>query len=181
MTMWGTQSPASLKLGILDAVEALGATYMEAGYSGGNDEGGINDVAVFRPVTKENPAFLVYELHVQNYGPKKGELVRSYGPTTGPFLTKAKAQAGAKAKGLVRGYYEVVQVTDDKVHLVDADVGDWESGLLALTNDLLSLDFGTWAGDFSAHGTLYADVPSGRVWRTGETSTYQPDRDAGEY
>lgn len=181
MSIWGTQSPASLKLGILDAVRALGATYMEASYSGGNDEGGIDDVTVFRPVTKENPAYLVYELHVQGYGPKKGELVRAYGPKTGPFKTKTEAREGAKAQGLKRGHYEVVQVTDDKVPLIDADVGDWESGLTRLVDDLLSLDFGTWAGDFSAHGTVYADVPSRRVWRKGETSTYRSDSSAGEY
>lgn len=181
MSIWGTQSPASLKLEILDAVRALGATYMEASYSGGNDEGGVDDVTVFRPVTKENPAFLVYELHVQGYGPKKGELERDYFPKTGPFRTKTEAHEGAKAEGLKRGYYEIVQVTDDKVPLIGADVGNWEAGLVRLVDDLLSLEFGTWAGDFTAHGTVYADVPSGRVWRAGEVSTYQPDADAGEY
>lgn len=185
MSIWGMQqSPASLKQGILDEVRRLGATTMEAHYSGGNDEGGVDSVTVFRPVTEENPAFMVYELHLAQYGPDKGKYTRGYSPALGPFTTRDEAEIAGKAYADTKGVkHEVVQVTDDKAPLVTADVGTWEEGLLRLVDDLLSIDFGTWAGDFTAHGVVFADVPSGSVSRKGEQSTYEPDTRTynGEY
>jgi hypothetical protein len=172
--MWGqTHSAATLKFAILDELRRLGATRMEAHYSGGNDEGGVDDVTVLRPVTEENPAWLVY-LHRPNW---RQEIVRDSFPSAGPFSSRQEADAAAS----VMEKAEVEQVTGDFVALLGAEVGDWEHGLYAAVNDLLSLDFGTWAGDFSASGVVYADLNEGRVWREGEISSYTSDESAGEY
>lgn len=44
-------------------------------------------------------------------------------------------------------------------------------------DDMLSTEFYTWAGEFSAWGTLFADLTTGKVWREGEIqSGYDSDR-----
>ena len=174
--MFGTRGASTLKSIILDHLRRLGATRMEASYDGGNDEGGVNDVRVLRPVTEENPAWVIYALR-QNY---KGELVRDYGPMAGPFYSEKDAQAAGLA---MEETVEIVQVESEFVPLIGADVGTWEDedGLYRAVDELLSIDFGSWAGDFSASGMVYADLASGRVWREGEISSYASDESAGEY
>ena len=77
-----------------------GATRLEASYSGGNDEGGVDAVRVFNATGEELALALIFE---------PGE---------------------------------------------DA----WEHPLWEAANAVVSTKYGTWAGEFSAHGTLYADL-----------------------
>ena len=65
--MFGTRGASTLKSIILDHLRRLGATRMEASYDGGNDEGGVNDVRVLRPVTEENPAWVIYALRPNGF------------------------------------------------------------------------------------------------------------------
>jgi hypothetical protein len=149
---------------------------MEAHYSGGNDEGGVDDVVVLRPAGRD---YLLWPLQEVMYGPEKGSLVRGYAPVAGPFPTKKAALEHARS---LEGRFEAVKAEGEDVRLIGAE-GSWddENGLHRLVDDLLSHDFGTWAGDFSASGIVYADVAEGRVWREGEMSTYVSDESAGEY
>lgn len=177
--MWGTTNPSVLKETILSELRRLGATRMEAPYSGGNDEGGCDNVHVLRPVGKSD--WMVYDVvqYGQGHEPRRGML------RAGPFSTKKEAQTAARAleKSTYVVSFEFEKAEGEFVELVGADVGDWdrEGGLLQAVNDLLSIDFGSWAGDFSAYGTVYADLHEGRVWREGEMSTYQADPEAGDY
>lgn len=52
---WDTygQSPNKYVADALEQMRALGADRMEAGYSGGNDEGGVNDIKLFDAAGKE--------------------------------------------------------------------------------------------------------------------------------
>jgi hypothetical protein len=118
------RSTEVIKASIFNRLRAFGGDFAEADYSGGNDEGGVEDVTVY--VTGEN-----------------GERV--------PL----------------------------KVNVVGT--GHYKDSLWADFNELLTLDFGTWAGDLSAHGTVYADLAQDRVWRTGQISTYEDDAEAGDY
>lgn len=194
--MWTTRSSSSLVDGILARLRSLGATRMEASYSGGNDEGGLDDVRVFRPAGKnEYVLHRVYERNVWENGQQTGvEEVRDTYPSAGPYSPKREALAAARRKlkdlpdHLSTGYqrvirFEPVKVLDEEVELFDAEVGDWEErdSLYGLVDDLLSIDFGSWAGDFSAHGVVLADVRIPRVWREGEMSTYRSDESAGKY
>jgi hypothetical protein len=189
MSIWGpTRSVASLKAAILSRLRELGATRMEAHYSGGNDEGGVDSIDVFRPVGKTD--YLLWELRTQTQyedGKPVEVLVRSSWPSAGPFPNKKAALAAAQempASGAfgATGKFEAVKVEGELVKLVGAE-GAWEDedGLFRLVDDLLEHDFGTWAGDFSASGVVYATVEDGRVWREGESSYYAADETAGEY
>jgi len=190
MSIWdSTRSASSIKADVLAKLRELGATRMEASYSGGNDEGGVDSVDVLRPAGKSD--YLMYELYqrpiheqVNGKWTQTGyEWVRNYWPSAGPFPNKKAALAWDDPKRKPDSKYEPVKVepgTD--VKLVDAE-GDWndENSLHNMVDDLLSIDFDTWAGDFSASGTVYADVAEGRVWREGSVSTYVDDPEAGEY
>lgn len=194
--MWTTRSGSSLKESILSRLRQVGATRMEASYSGGNDEGGLDEIRVFRPAGKNDYVLhRVRERGLWENGQQVGtERVRDSFPSAGPYPTKKAALAairGLKANlpdHLRAGYqpvvgFEPVKVEDELVQLFDADVGDWDDrdSLYGLVDDLLSIDFGSWAGDFSAHGIVLADLPTRRVWREGEVSTYTSDASAGEY
>lgn len=137
--MWTQQSPSSLKLTIFDEMRKLGADYLEASYSGGNDEGGLDDVVLFRRAA-----------------PRLRKDVES--KTVDGTLTKMQ-----------------------QIALPEPGYIDYEHPLHDALSELLSLDFGSWAGDFSAYGTVYADIPSNRIWRQGEVSTYSEDSSAGEW
>lgn len=120
--MWETRSKESIKDSIFAQLRELGADYAEAGYEGGNDEGGVNDVAIYRHLDEK-----------------------------------------------------------ERVEVALPEGFGWESALHRDLDDLLSLDFGTWAGDFSASGTVYADLREQRIWREGVISSYEEDPEAGEY
>jgi len=183
--MWETTtSPSSLKEGIFDELRRLGATRMEAAYSGGNDEGGVDDVTVLRPAGKSD--YLLHSVR-KSYA---GELLTDSYPSHGPYPTKKDAVAAGKVlitsppssrdASVLR--WEAIKFEGELVPLLDADVGNYEKGLTRLVDDLLSVDFGSWAGDFSASGVVYAELsPMRRVWRKGEVSTYVSDESAGEY
>jgi len=117
------------KATIFEQMREFGADYAEASYSGGNDEGGIDGIRLFKTVDGERQLISLNENYWEN-----------------PWNA-------------------------------------WEHPLHEAFNELLSLDFGTWAGEFSASGHVYADaglIP-GRVWREGEESTYSSSADSGEY
>ena len=62
----------------------------------------------------------------------------------------------------------------------DTEWSDDDNTLYALCNDILATEFYTWAGEFSAWGTLYADHASGKVWREGEMQSGY-DSDSAEF
>lgn len=47
-------------------------------------------------------------------------------------------------------------------------------------DEMLATEFYTWAGEFSAWGTLYATTADGKVWREGEIQSGY-DSDSAEY
>lgn len=195
MSIYGySRSTPSIKASILAKLRELGATRMEAHYSGGNDEGGVDSINVLRPRGKTD----YYLHHVREHTVWEGgkqvgteEKLDPY-PVAGPYPTKKDAQVDGRKKmkslpehltkfqPVVR--FEPVKATEDLVRLFDVE-GDWddEDGLYRLVDDLLEGEFGSWAGEFSAHGTIYATVSDGRVWRDGEISQPSWDSSGGEY
>lgn len=119
MEMFGYPSAAQARANLLKAVREAGASRIEASYSGGNDEGGVDSV-------------------------------------------KAFDASGAE-----------VEIAYDENH-------EWGGALYEAANDMLATEFGSWAGDFSAYGTLYADLKEGRVWRDGSVQEGY-DSDSTEY
>lgn len=138
--MWTQQSPASIKLTIFDEMRKLGVDYLEAYYSGGNDEGGIDDVHLFRRAA-----------------PRKRKNVEAR-PVAGTLTKVEKIELPGPVKYL-----------------------DYDHPLHEALDELLSIDFGSFAGEFNAHGVIFADIPSGRVWREGEVSSYSYDESGGEW
>ena len=53
--------------------------------------------------------------------------------------------------------------------------------LYEAVDNVLSLEFGTWAGDFNAYGTLYADATTREVRREGSISHEEYDDDGGYF
>ena len=102
-----------------------GQADIEASYSGGNDEGGVNDLKVFD--AQGNGMFL---------DPNRPEST---------FSTL-----------------------------------DYDHPLFQAADDMLSVEFGSWAGEFSAYGTLYADFKQHKVGVTGEMQSGY-DSDSHEY
>lgn len=111
------------KTSIFEEMQKLGADYAEARYSGGNDEGGVDDVSIYR--------------HVEG-----GERLQLELPESADY---------------------------------------YDSPIRVAFDDLLSIDFGTWAGEFEAYGTVYADLRERKIWREGEVTTYASDESAGTY
>lgn len=120
--MWTTRSKEAIKASIFETLRSLNADYAEVDYSGGNDEGGVDDIVIYR--------------HIE----------------------------GA-----------------DGEERLKLELPHEESRLDHDFNELLSLDFGTWAGEFEAWGTVYADLRQNKVWRSGSQSVMEEDSDAGEY
>lgn len=137
--MWTQQSPSLLKVTILEEMERLGATYLEAYYSGGNDEGGIDDVTLFVHAKPRQRKDVVERM-------RDGKVVKFV------KLTLPKP-----------GYL------------------DYDHPLHHALDELLAIDFGSFAGEFSCHGTIHADWREWRIWREGEVSTYQSDTSGGEW
>ena len=112
------QSEASLKSAIFGEMRKRGADLMEASYSGGNDEGGVDGIKLFKLVVE-----------------KKLEL---------------------------------------------AFDEDYDGPLWSAVDDLLSIEFGTWAGEFSASGTVIAKLAERTVVRDGVMQSGY-DSDYAEY
>lgn len=139
MGLFAYQSPVSIKSTIFSEMEKLGADYMEAGYSGGNDEGGVDDVQLFRraaPRKRKN----VEEMKVA------GKLTRM-----------------------------------ERIALPPPGYLDYEHPLHEAIDSLLSIDFGTWCGEFHAYGTVIADLRTRTVTREGSQSTESWESDGGSY
>lgn len=136
MEAFGYPSAGTAKSKLLAAVREAGAVRLEAEYSGGNDEGGVNNIVLKGA---------------------NGETL----PTPDDTITRP-AKPGDNEwqvrEGVVREYHPL-----------------WEAA-----NDMLSTEFYTWAGEFSAWGTLYADLKENRVWREGEMQSGY-DSDSAEY
>ena len=135
----GLRPQETLKNEILKGVKNLGGAYAEASYSGGNDEGGVDGVRIFRPVTASDPKEKISQVYRDDK------------------------------------YVELVDVTPPH------ETFGWNHPLWNAFQDLLGHEFGSWAGDFSASGSVFVDVSEKRIWRTGEVSTYESDETAGEY
>ena len=134
--MWTQNSPFTLKQTIFVEMRKLGADYLEAEYSGGNDEGGINSVILFK-----------------------------------------RAAPRARKDVLTT----TIKGTPTKVVQVKP-VGDvYDTPLWEALDELLSIDFGSFAGEFNAYGTIFADVRLNEIWREGQTSHYSYDDDAGSW
>lgn len=123
--LFGGENPETITQRLLEELTKLGAVRMEARYSGGNDEGGVDDIHLFGPEdqTVETPSS--WSLRK----PEPGEDVPWYRNKDG-------------------------MVSEPHPLWVAAD-------------DLLSTEFGTWAGDFSAYGTLHANVQERCAWTDG--------------
>lgn len=132
----GFPSAETAKNRLFEEMQKVGASRLEASYSGGNDEGGVDDVT---------------------------KLVDAEGkdvPIPGMWITRDPKPDDP-----------TYRIREGKVHEYNPL---WEAA-----DRMLSVDFGTWAGEFSAYGTLFADVKEGKVWRDGEISSY--DSDGHEY
>lgn len=116
LTQYGYPSAAEAKSKLFETMRSHGVAYLEASYSGGNDEGGVDDIEVMK---------------------------------------------------------------DDRGELVEIAKLNWQHPLMEACDRMLSVEFGSWAGDYSAYGTLFADIKQDKVWRSGEMSSY--DEDGAEY
>ena len=56
MEMLGFPNQGRAKVALLRAVREAGASRLEADYSGGNDEGGVNDIRIFDAKGEALPA-----------------------------------------------------------------------------------------------------------------------------
>ena len=108
---------------MLEAVKEAGAAKLEASYSGGNDEGGVDDLKLIDADGKEM---------------KAPDTWVERDPVPGDHAYRIR-------DGKVHDYHPL-----------------WEAA-----DNMLSTEFGSWAGEFSAHGTLFADLKERKVWREG--------------
>jgi len=133
MQQFGYPEVRDAKKILLDEMGKLGATRLEAEYSGGNDEGGVNSLKLFGADDAEMEAPEAWITRE----PKEGDE---------PYRIR---------DGVVHEYHPL-----------------WEAA-----DGMLSTEFGSWAGEFSAMGTLYANVSENRVWREGsyEESHWRDD------
>ncbi len=139
--MWPyvSSSAATLKATIFAQMRDFGADYLEAGYSGGNDEGGVNDITLFRRAAPR----------------------------------KRKDVAEMKVAGKL--------VRMERIALPAPGYIDYDHPLHEAIDELLSIDFGTWAGEFHAYGTIIADAYTGDLTREGSASTESWESDGGSY
>lgn len=105
---------------LLPLLEAQGASLLRADYSGGNDEGGVEDITLYAGLVKVDE------------GHPKAEREIAY-----------------------EGGYQ------DRI---------WE-----LCDAILSTQYGSWAGDWSASGALYVDVAAKHCWKSGQIQDWMPD------
>jgi hypothetical protein len=68
---------------------------------------------------------------------------------------------------------------DDKWRIRDGKVHEYHP-LWEAADRMLQTEFGSWAGEFSAYGTLFVDTTQNKVWRDGEMQSGY-DSDGHEY
>jgi hypothetical protein len=137
MEALGFPNQGTAKSELLKAVSDVGATRLEARYSGGNDEGGVDDVVLFDKAGAEIEAPESFT----ERDPRPGD------------------SEWAIRNGKVSEYHPLWRAADD----------------------MLATEFGSWAGEFSAYGTLYADTKENRVWRDGTYEVPMDERSEMEY
>ena len=134
LTQYGYPSVVDAKASLFNVMREHGVNRVEAHYSGGNDEGGVQSLEVLQdPDGKDLPkpdSWITRD-------PRRGEELSPW------------------------------QVRDGKVHEYHPL---WEA-----LDKMLSTEFGSWAGEFSAYGTLTADIKENLVQRVGEMSSYDSD------
>lgn len=128
--------PEGTKAALFRAMHEHGATMLEASYSGGNDEGGVDEIKLFDNV--HNPVF-----------------------TPGMWITREpkEGEHAYSQDGLVHEYHPLYEAVDN----------------------VLSLEYGSWAGEFSAWGTLFADSSTREVRREGSIETPSDEDDSGYF
>lgn len=131
MEQFGFPSTRDAKSKLLSEMRKLGAVRLEAHYSGGNDEGGVDDVALFDAEDNKMEAPKAWIKREPRAGDQPWEI----------------------RNGVVNEYHPL-----------------WEAA-----DAMLSTEFGSWAGDWTAYGILFADTRNGRVHREGEMSSYSGD------
>lgn len=132
MEALGFPNQGQAKVHLLRAVREAGAVRLEADYSGGNDEGGVNGIRIWDAKGEE----LTAPDSFTQRDPKPGD------------------SEWAIRDGKVSEYHPLWQAADD----------------------MLATEFGSWAGEFSAYGTLFVDTVEGKVTRSGEVqSGYDSD------
>lgn len=136
MQSLGYPSPVAARDALLAQVRTIGASRMEAHYSGGNDEGGVDTIKLLDAKGKELKT-------------PEAWIEREPKPDDPPYRIR---------DGKVNDYHPLWQAADE----------------------MLSTEFGSWAGEFSAYGTLYADLKENRVWREGSVQSGYDD-DSAEY
>jgi hypothetical protein len=136
MEAFGFPNQGVAKVHLLRAVREAGAVRLEADYSGGNDEGGVNDIRIWDA---------------------KGEAL----PVPDSWVERDPRPGDSKwsiRDGKVSEYHPLWQAADD----------------------MLATEFGSWAGEFSAYGTLLVDTVAGTVARSGEVQSGY-DSDSRDY
>lgn len=127
MEAFGYPSAGTAKTKLFAALREAGASRLEADYSGGNDEGGVNGIKLF---DAEGVELTAPDSWVER-DPKPGD------------------QEWAIRDGKVSEYHPL-----------------WEAA-----DGMLSTEYGSWAGEFRAYGTLFADLKENRVWREGDVQS----------
>lgn len=136
MEMFGFPSATTAKSALFEEMRKVGASRLEASYSGGNDEGGVDGI-------------------------------------------EKLLDAEGNALEIPGAWIEREPRDDDPAYRIrEGKVNEWHP-LYEAADGMLSTEFGSWAGEFSAHGTLFADLKENRVWRDGSQSSY--DVDGQEY
>lgn len=137
MEAFGFPSAATAKSALFEEMRKVGASRLEAHYSGGNDEGGVDDI-------------------------------------------ERLLDADGKALEIPKEYIEREPREDDPPYRIrEGKVNEWHP-LYQAVDEMLSTEFGSWAGEFSANGTIYADLKENRVWREGGIQSGYDD-DSAEY
>jgi len=137
MEALGFPNQGTAKSELLKAVSDAGATRLEARYSGGNDEGGVDDVKLFDKAGAEVEAPESFT----ERDPRPGD------------------SEWAIRNGKVSEYHPLWRAVDD----------------------MLATEFGSWAGEFSAWGMLFANTKENRVWREGTYEVPMDERSEMEY
>jgi hypothetical protein len=106
------EDPVAITRRLVNEMTRLRAGRLEADYSGGNDEGGVQGIHLF-----------------------------------------------GRDGNRIEGSYS------------------WDSPIWALADELLSTKYGSWAGDWSAYGTLIVDAREHRAWTEGQLQVYEADED----
>ncbi len=138
MSLLHGPSAGAAKSNLLAELRKTGGVRLEAGYSGGNDEGGVTSVRILDADGKQLEGDFEY-------------ITREKQPGDSEWMIRDD--------GLYHGPHAI-----------------WEAA-----DEMLSTEFYTWAGEFSAWGTLYATLSDGKVWRDGQYEVPTSDDSYNEY